>query len=380
MQCPHCQSPIEPTASSGDPTICKSCGATVSAEVVPAKASAIRQSRSWLATILWSTLFLVLATVSVASTIVAKRSLQERDRVSEERDRIREDFLQASTALGQCVGAVATSAPLKGAAAEPARKAILEPALACYQKYVQAHNTDKSALAAKAAAYLHMATIQAKLGLKESVPSFSLGLQCILQLSKEPDVDPASFPSVQTSVLKLVTQGDWLGAKGISPQEMQTLGLGLLMNAGLASTSLEGMARKHPDVVNFRDDVAGLQKAVGSIMALVGRNDQALTAWLVARDMLETVVRDRPADAEYKTRLAESLIAAAKLQKSAKQLDEAAANYHRAVEIREQLAAASPDDKTLQQDLTIAKRELDKLKPAQASNDAPAANPPTAAP
>ena len=371
---------MEPIASSDDPTICKSCGATVSAEVVPAKAPANRQSRGWLTTILWSTLFLVLATVSVASTIVAKRTLQERDRVSEERDRIRDDFLQASTALGQCVSAVATSAPLKGAAAEPARKAILEPVLATYQKYVQAHDTDKSALASQAVAYLHMATIQAKLGSKESIPSFQKGLQCILQLSKEPNVDPASFPSVQTSVLKLVTQGEWLGAKGISPQEMQGLGLGLLLNAQIASSSLEDMAKKYPDAVNFRDDVAGLRKAVGSILGLVGQNEPALAAWLVARDMLETLVRDRPDDAEYKTRLAESLIAAAKLQKSAKQLDEAAANYKRAVEVREQLAAANPDDKTLQQDLTIAKRELDKLKPAQVSNDAPAVNPPAASP
>jgi tetratricopeptide (TPR) repeat protein len=325
-------------------------------------------------------LLLVLATLSVASTIVAKRTLQERDRATAERDRIREDFLQASTALGQCVAAVATSAPLKGAAAEPARKAILEPVLAYYQKYAQAHDTDKSALAFKATAFLHMTTIQAKLGSKESIPSFQQGLQGIYQLTKDPNVDPASFPSVQTSDLKLVTQGDWLAAKGVKQEDMFKLGLGLLLNAGIASTALEDMAKKHPEVVTFRDDVAGLQKALATIEALVGRNERALADWLLARDMLETLVRDRPADAEYKTRLAESLIAAAKLQKSAKQLDEAVANYQRAVEVREQLAAASPDDKARQQDLTIVKRELDKLKPAQVSNDAPAANPPAAAP
>ncbi|HEV3138680.1 MAG TPA: hypothetical protein VGZ26_12265, partial [Pirellulales bacterium] len=319
-----------------------------------------------------------LATVSVASTIVAKRTLQDRDRIMGERDRVREDLRQASTALGQCVAAVATSSPLKGAAAEPTRKAVLEPALAYYQKYVKVHETDKDAFASTAGAYYQMATIYAKLGSKESIPSLGEGLQYVAKLCREPDVDPAIFPSVQASTLKLVTQGDWVAARGIPPQEMQRLGVGLLLNAGVASTALEGIAKKHPDAVNVRDDVAGLQKVVATILALVGRNEQALAAWLLARDMLETLVRDRPDDAEFKTRLAESLIAAAKLQKSAKQLDTATANYQRAVEVREQLAAANPDDKTRQQELTVVKREFDKLKPAQASSDAPAASPPAA--
>jgi tetratricopeptide (TPR) repeat protein len=372
MQCPYCQSPIEPSASSDGPTICKSCGATISAEAAAAKAPAARRSRGWLATILLSTVFLVLATLAVASTFVAKRTLEERDRV-------REDYLQASAALEQCIAAVATSGPLKGAAAEPARKEILEPALAYYQHYVQEHATDKKALAHKAAAYLHMSTIQAKLGSKESIPSLRQGIGFVIELTKEPNVDPASFPSVQASVLKLVSQGDWLAVKGVSSQEMQGLGLGLLLSAQFAAPSLEDMAKNHPDVVSFRDDVAGLEKMLASIFPLVGQRDRALASWLKARDMLETLVRDRPADAEYKTRLAESLIEAAKLQKSAKQLDEAAANYQRAVEVREQLAAAKPDDKTLQQALVAVKRDLDKLKPAQASNDAAAA-PPAAPP
>ncbi|MBI3840337.1 MAG: hypothetical protein HY288_20640 [Planctomycetia bacterium] len=372
MQCPHCQSPIEPAASTGGQIICKSCGATISPQVDPATALAARRSRGWLSTILLSLLFLVLATISVASTIVAKRTLDERDRA-------REDLLQASAAIDQTVATAATSTQLKGASAEPARKEFLEPALAFYQKYTQAHVGDKKALVQMAGAYFHMAAIHAKLGSKESVSSLKQGMDCITQLAKEPNADPASFPSVQASVFKLVTQGDWLAVKGVPRNEMQAYGLGFLLTLQGATSTFEQMAKAHPEVVSFRDDVAALQRVTATLESLIGLNQQSLAAWLGARDVLETLVRDRPADADYKTRLAESLVAAARLQKSAKQLDEAAANYKRAVEVREQLVAANPDDKSLQQELTVIKRDLDKLKPAQASNDPPAAAEPAAA-
>ncbi len=370
MQCPHCQSPIEASASSEGQTVCKSCGATISPQ---AAAPAGRQSRGWLSTILLSMLFLVLATIAVASTIVAKRSLDERDRM-------REDLLAATAAIDETIAAAATSSPLKGAAAESSRKAIFEPALAYYQKYLQAHDKDKKALAQKAAAHLHLATIQAKVGSKESIISLKTGLERMSDLAKDPNVDPASFPSVQASVLKLVNQSDWLGVKGVPPGEMQALGLGLLLGTETGIDACQKMATQYPDAISFRDDVAGLRRVLASLQPLIGRNKEALISWLGARDALETLVRDRPADADYKTRLAESLVAAAKLQKSAKQLDEAAANYKRAVEVRKQLAEANPDDKSLQQELTTLQRELEKLKPAEAASNAAAAAPPAAPP
>ena len=90
---------------------------------------------------------------------------------------------------------------------------------------------------------------------------------------------------------------------------------------------------------------------------------QAIASWLKARDTLETLVRDRPASVDYQTRLAESLTTAARMQKTEGETDKAAANLRRAVAVREQMAAAHPDDAALKQELTTVQRDLEKLKP-----------------
>jgi membrane protein involved in colicin uptake len=101
---------------------------------------------------------------------------------------------------------------------------------------------------------------------------------------------------------------------------------------------------------------------------------QSLESWLKARDVLETLVRDQPANKDYQVRLAESLVNAARSQRTDKENEKAAANLKRAIEVREQLVAANPDDKALKQDLTTAQRDLERLEATPtASKEAPAA-------
>jgi len=53
----------------------------------------------------------------------------------------------------------------------------------------------------------------------------------------------------------------------------------------------------------------------------------------------------------------------------------ALASYQRAVDVLEPLVAAAPDDKAREKALSAAKAELQKLKPAQAAEQEPAAQP-----
>ena len=87
--------------------------------------------------------------------------------------------------------------------------------------------------------------------------------------------------------------------------------------------------------------------------------------------MLETLVRDAPDNADFKTRLAETLTTLANLQKAANENDQAIASFDRAIQMREQLAAAEPSNQSLAQNVTIARRQLDRLKAAPAAKPAP---------
>jgi predicted Zn-dependent protease len=163
-------------------------------------------------------------------------------------------------------------------------------------------------------------------------------------------------------------------------------------------TTFDQLAKEHPQVTSFRSDLAGLRRTSAILFSNIAYatsqasfRRQSLTAWLQARDVLETLVRDQPANVDFKSRLVEALLAAAKMQKADGARDEAIANYTRAVELRQQLAAAAPENETFQKDLAIVQRDLEKLKaapvaaksspavaPAAKAEDAPAAAAPAA--
>jgi alkyl sulfatase BDS1-like metallo-beta-lactamase superfamily hydrolase len=79
---------------------------------------------------------------------------------------------------------------------------------------------------------------------------------------------------------------------------------------------------------------------------------------------LESLVRDEPANADYQNRLVEALVGAANLQRKKDENDKAIANYQRAVEVRQKMVDANPDDKSLADDLAKLKSSLEKIQPA----------------
>ncbi len=325
----------------------------VEAKDRPSSTSAPARSRIGLLFV--SLLFVVMATISAGSTYVALR-------MAEERTRALNDYQQTSKAFEQVVIAVCSNTELKGSKMEPVRQALLKPALEYYEQYLKTHKGDERDLPQVASAQFHVAGLQAKLGQQESVDSLRQGLVYLNALIKS-DADADVYPDVQTPILKMAAPSEWLNPKN-GGGDFQTRGMGVALTLVGTVSVLDDAAKKHPQSVGIRDDQAAFLKASSNLMSMAGRRQMSLDYWIRARDILEQLVREQPANTDYKARLAESLTSAGRIQKATKDNDAAITSYQRAVEIREQLAAAKPDDKSAQEDLTVAKRELEKLKPA----------------
>jgi tetratricopeptide (TPR) repeat protein len=302
-----------------------------------------------LLSVLASLLIVALATIAVGSTVVAMRA-------AEQRDRAKQDFAEASDGFDELVVAAATTV-------KPPRKELLQPAVDYYQKFVQTHATDKKLLPEVASARFHLAALHAKLGSKEGVEAMALGLGDLDEIAKQEAPDLATFPSLQDCALKVATPVEWFMVKDADSQ----YGTRLIFCLNRAMGTYSSLSRKYPEDVNLRNNHAAILKGWALIQGqLPGGRPKSLESWLKARDVLETLVRDQPAVQDYQVRLVESLANAARIQKTDKVLDQATANMQRAVAVREQMAAAQPDNKTLQQELTTAKRELERMKPAEA--------------
>jgi tetratricopeptide (TPR) repeat protein len=361
MQCAKCQTTIELPASGAAPTSCPRCGAPLQADS-PAPAGRPEPAARGGGT-LWIAIFLILivglAAVSVVSTIYAMRMVEERDRA-------KEDLAQSSNTIDEIVVAVANSDKLKGATAAEARQAILQPVADHYAHIIEKYHDDKKMQPAVASAQLHQAAVQAKLGLPECVKSLSGGLGTINTMLKS-DFGEESYPSFRDSV-RIAAPTDWIAVKGSTPTAQ---GAALYASLGAGVTAYRELNKRFPKSVVFRDDLAELLKSSAMLLGFIRRNNESLAKWIEARDVLETMVRDEPNNADFQERLTESLVNAARLENSLGQTDKAIADYQRAVEVRQKMAEANPEDKSLEQALTRVQRDLERVETAASKKEAP---------
>lgn len=365
MQCPQCQTPIDTDAA---PSQCPQCGASIASA---AGTSVARGSKGH------PLLIVALVAIAVGVTLAGLYMFQQRTLAEENLARAQHDAAQATAAVDEYTAALLTNSKLKET--ESVRKELLRPILAYYEKFVQAHANDEDHLREVTAAQFHVAALQAKLGSKQATSSLNQGFGYLNQLRRS-KVDPQTFPSLQESALKLVAPTDWIGIKLGTSSISQADGAGLLLMYTTGTATLNALAEKNPKIITFRSDQAGWHRTMASLMALAGQRNLCLNTWLLARDVLETLVKDQPDNVDFQNRLVEALVAAGKLQRAEGARDDAIANYTRAVEIRQQLAAAAPDDAALQKDLATVQRDLEKLQAAApaAAKAAPAADTPAA--
>jgi tetratricopeptide (TPR) repeat protein len=318
-------------------------------------------------TILISLLIVALGTIAVASTLVALRATQEKKRAVE-------DFNAAHALADQYVGLAATSSVLKGSSLTQVREEIYKPAMAYYEKIVQTRANDDKALAQVADAYFHLAGLQAKLGSRETLSSINGGLTAINKMKKI-NADAASYPSIYECAWKNTIPPEWFTLRGASAEEMRGHLAPLVITIDSLILTCTELSQQYPDAAGFREDMAGAQKVKATMFGFANLNKRALDAWQQAANALEKVVQARPNDVDVKIRYAEALAGTASRQKTAKQLDEAAATLEKTVAVREQIVAALPEDRTRQQELTTSKRELERIKATKpAQPKAPAAD------
>jgi tetratricopeptide (TPR) repeat protein len=309
-------------------------------------------------------LFVGAVTIAIGSTMVAMRVIKERDK-------LQESLAVKSKALDDTVLAAATSSRLKGPANAQARQEIFTPAIQGYQQVVGATMDDPERLDEAAAASFRSAALQAKMGAGACVGSLQSGIEAMRKMGAA-NYDVERFPSLNDTALKMTAPMDW----GImKDSEMRVHAVGLLFTFQQAIGILTDLAAQYPQATVFRSDLAGLQRVSATLQTAVGRTPFALEAWLGARDQLESLLRDQPTNTEFQMRLVEALVGAANLQKQAGETEAAIANFKRAVEVRQQMADANPEDKTLADELAKVKSNLEKLQPAAEGASASAAAP-----
>jgi type II secretory pathway pseudopilin PulG len=328
--------------------------------------SSERRAISLLA-ILVTLVIVILATLCAASTLVAMRATAARDRAEA-------DAKSAAQAVEKMVKAAATHNDLKGYKLDAARKAVLEPALAYYQGYASEHANDVPASPAVAGAHFHAAGIQARMGLMDSVGSLGQGIMQLGRLHTA-KTDPEEYPSVQECAMQVTPANEWMMLKGASFSDMRKHGTNLFFTLTRGVVEYQNANIEHPRAVRPRNELAVLLSASAKMQSTLGRSKEALGLSTRAVGLLDSLVKDDPANTDYKVRLAQTLAETGKLQKTAKDNAAAAESYRRAIEIREELLAANPGDATLTADLKAAKSELAKIKPAA---PAPAAGAETA--
>ncbi len=403
MQCAACQHVIDLEAKGETPEYCPNCGAALAmdampmfddepvssaavtsvpvsvapvsaAPVAPASVAAVAPGepkaaksprkpltggRAMLNRVLGVFLFVGAVTIAVGSTMVAMRVIKERDQ-------LKERLAASDKAFNDTVLAAATSSRLKGPANAQARQEIFTPAIQGYQQILQttAQNPEKLDQAAEAA--FRAAGLQARLGASACVGSLQQGIEHA-RLMGAANYDAQRFPSLNDTALKMTTPMDWGIMKDSDRRQHAT---SLLFAFEQANGVLTDLAAQYPQATVFREDLAGLQRVSAILQTAVGgRTPFALSAWLNARDQLESLLRDQPSNPELQARLVEALVGAANLQRQAGENDEAIANYKRAVEVRQQMADANPEDKSLADELAKVKSSLEKLQtPADGGN------------
>ncbi len=377
MQCAACHHSFDASDDANVPAVCPECGSEVGRPVVavataepmavepiafeqaepittePA-AKAKRGSSRALTDMLLSLLFVGAIVAAVLSTLVAMRAMKQRDEFKAQAE-------QSEVALGQIIDAAANSSRLKGPANAKAREEIFGPAINHYQQSAWELRKNPDNLDRAVAAYQRAAGLQAKSG-KGGLVGDLKSIAELLDAMSAAEYDASRYPSMNQNALKSTAPMEWAMVKDTP---MQLHAMGLLQSFQMNLASLETLARKHPENPIFRDDLAALLKVSGTLQTAVpDRHSFAMSAWQQARDTLETLAREQPANKDYQVRLVESLTALANLQKQNDQKDEAIANLKRAVEVREQMSQANPDDKALADELAKAKGDLAKLAPA----------------
>lgn len=320
----------------------------------PVAAAAPPKRRGILGMVITSLLIVGLLTLTAASVMVALKSIDERDQAEKKLAQVSGAFNKLARSYDNLAIAMVNVKPLKPEA--------LQPFIDHYQGFVASHGNDADLVSELISARLHLAALLVKLKSKEGAIHLNTAMVDLAKLSDKPELDPAAIPSLQGCTLRVTAPIDWAMVKGAD----QAYYITLLLAIQQAQSSYQKLSGKFPNVITFRDDLSAALKVLALIKSqLPNGKEHALPLWVQGITVNETLVRDQPQNADYNARLVECLVNAARIQKDREGEREAAlTNLKRAIEVRQQQATATPDDKTLPKEVEKLQAELAKVEAA----------------
>jgi serine/threonine protein kinase len=347
----------------------------------------------------------------IRATRAEELAHRERDRAEDSRRQAEESFRQARATVDEYFTTVSENQLLNAAGLQPLRKDLLDRALKYYQNFLQQRSGDPGVKAELAATYYRVAWITNIVGPKErAVDSYEKAISIYDELIRtHPDVERHQidraivFNDLGNSLAGLGRSKESLDAhrQALAVREVlarahanegryqnelakshANVGAGLWgagqLNEALASIEAArainekwaaapaanlaafptDLGRNFNTPHAVRLDLALNYRDIGGVLYRQGRTAESARAAAQARDLFETLVRERPEDIEVRSHLAASLMTLGfRLGLDGRQ-DESLQAFQRALEIITQLAGENPSVPNFQSQLAFAHREL----------------------
>jgi serine/threonine protein kinase/tetratricopeptide (TPR) repeat protein len=259
-------------------------------------------------------------------------------RATRERDRAEGNFRQAKKAVDDFYTSISETTLLDKPGLQPLRKELLDRALKYYQDLLAQRGNGPQLQAEIASAYLRIFMIDvATSSWDEAFAALQAGLENAEKLIEDHPEDAelqtrlAGFWNVE----RLLYCGRTSGAEPSNLlQAMRTLKKG--------AETWDKLARTHPTVPGFQNDLAAFSTYIGDFSWGFGRQAEALRAYEKASEIREKLVSTYPHSREYRAALGESRNGLAWMLHHNSRRQEAEKACREAIVLQEQLVAEFP--------------------------------------
>ncbi len=299
----------------------------------------------------------LLAFILVGSVVAAILSTQVAMQAVEDAEKFEKSAAASSAALSKTLQVAASHSNLKGKDDASAREEIFAPALAHLQSVLSETQSDPERLDQAAAAAMQLAMLQAKTGNSGCVASLQATFHTLAEMSAG-NYPLEKYPDMYELCFKSTIPMDWATMKDAS---LETQGQALVFAFMNGNSTFGELSLKYPEETVFSSAYASLLKISAALQSLMPeRHAHARAAWVQTSDLLESCLSKKPGDEEFQARLVEALVGASNLQRRADK-PEAIKNLTRAVEVRQMMVDANPEDKDLEKELSKLKNNLETL-------------------
>ena len=251
-----------------------------------------------------------------------------RERESAERERAEANFLKAREAVDRYFTMVSENTLLDRPDLDGLRQELLEGALQYYEDFAQQRADDPQLRTELVAARFRIAQLRNAMGRADWLESVQRGIGTAEQLAMD-GVDVSHHSAWRAGIVTL-SQNEQLSGEDTA----------VLPAFQKGAKVWETFVQRYPDVPGLQNDLATMYLVIGAA------HDDPLASYASykrAREILEGLVREYPATAGYRLRLAVLLHEFAFGLKSIGNLDRAKEEWRRSIDLLENLAAELPD-------------------------------------